>query len=106
VDWNKPARFIKKPWLKVLFADLLWEKNIIPTEKNKLKSTDYKTSEQNMYLLNASTVVVALVLLLLWDLRWTLLSLFKKNVNLDLQEVKESTTATNLKYSAFELFSS
>jgi hypothetical protein len=43
---NWAVRFAEKPWLKILFADLLWEKNTIPTEKNKLKSTDYKTSEQ------------------------------------------------------------
>jgi hypothetical protein len=26
-------RFAEKPWMKVLFADLLWEKNIVPLEK-------------------------------------------------------------------------
>ena len=27
------VRFAKKPWLKVLFADLLWEKNIVRSLK-------------------------------------------------------------------------
>jgi hypothetical protein len=29
----EPVCFAEKTWLKVLFVDLLWEKNIIPTEK-------------------------------------------------------------------------
>jgi hypothetical protein len=41
----EPVPFAEKTWLKVLFADLLREKNTISAEKNKLKNTDYKTSE-------------------------------------------------------------
>jgi hypothetical protein len=29
------VHFAKKPWLKVLFADLLWEKNTVPAEKKQ-----------------------------------------------------------------------
>jgi hypothetical protein len=42
----EPVQFAEKSWLKVLFDDLLREKNTISAKKNKLKSTDYKTSEQ------------------------------------------------------------
>jgi hypothetical protein len=48
MEYWEPVRFAEKPWLKVLFADLLWEKNTVSAEKNKLKSTDYKTSEQDV----------------------------------------------------------
>jgi hypothetical protein len=33
----EPVRFTEKPWLKVLFTDLLWEKNTIPAEKTSWK---------------------------------------------------------------------
>jgi hypothetical protein len=34
---NEPVGFTEKSWLKVLFADLLWEKNTVPTEKTRWK---------------------------------------------------------------------
>jgi hypothetical protein len=36
-DLNTPVRFAEKLWLKVLFTDLLWEKNIISTKKQTEK---------------------------------------------------------------------
>jgi hypothetical protein len=33
----EPVSFAKKPWLKILFANLLWEKNTVPTEKQTEK---------------------------------------------------------------------
>jgi hypothetical protein len=41
------VRFAEKPWLKILFADLLREK-ILFQLKNKLKNIDYKTSKQDL----------------------------------------------------------
>jgi hypothetical protein len=35
-------------------ADLLGEKNTVPTEKNKLKSTDYKPDEHGLYVVYIS----------------------------------------------------
>ena len=43
-----PVRFAEKTSQNTVPVDLLWEKNIVPAEKNKLKSTDYKISEQNL----------------------------------------------------------
>jgi len=40
-----PVRLADKSWLKVLLADLLWEKNIV----RWLKSTAYKPSEHGEY---------------------------------------------------------
>jgi hypothetical protein len=41
------VRFAEKSWLKVLFTNLLWEKNTVSAKKNKLKSKNYKTNEQD-----------------------------------------------------------
>ena len=40
-----PVRFAEKISRNTVPANLLWEKNIIPAEKNKLKKTNYKRSE-------------------------------------------------------------
>jgi hypothetical protein len=50
----EPVQFAEKSWLKVLFDDLLREKNTISAKKNKLKSTDYKTSEQGHNIMTVS----------------------------------------------------
>jgi hypothetical protein len=44
----RPVRFYWKISGNTVLADFLWEKNTILTEKNKLKSTDYKQAEQGL----------------------------------------------------------
>jgi hypothetical protein len=36
------VRFAEKLWLKVLFADLLWEKNTVPAEKKQVEKYGLK----------------------------------------------------------------
>jgi hypothetical protein len=50
VCFLEPVRFAEKLWLKILFTDSIGEKSTDSIKKNKLKSTDYKTSEQGLIL--------------------------------------------------------
>ena len=43
------VRFAEKTSQNIVLTDLLGEKNTVQAKKNKLKSTDYKTSEQGIY---------------------------------------------------------
>ena len=43
---HNPVCFAEKTSRNIVSADLLWEKNTIPAEKNKLKCTDYKRNKQ------------------------------------------------------------
>ena len=61
------VRFAEKTSRNIVPADLLWGENIVPAKKNKLKSTDYKTSKHGH---NVNEMSFIVCLKLIWSKIW------------------------------------